>query len=88
MIYTDLTKKAIKLMFEAHKDQTDKSGKRELLPWYTLPSNHLPLRTVYFKLGKQAPEANAFRRFFFCANRICPIACQIFAVVVQSEKPT
>ena len=26
MIYTDLTKKAIKLMFEAHKDQTDKSG--------------------------------------------------------------
>jgi len=26
LIYTDLTKKAIKLMFEAHKDQTDKSG--------------------------------------------------------------
>ena len=26
MIYTDQTKKAIKLMFEAHKDQTDKSG--------------------------------------------------------------
>ena len=26
MIYTDQTKKAIKLMFKAHKDQTDKSG--------------------------------------------------------------
>ncbi len=26
MIYTDLTKKAIKLCFEAHKEQVDKSG--------------------------------------------------------------
>ncbi len=26
MIYTPLTKKAVKLCFEAHKDQTDKSG--------------------------------------------------------------
>ena len=26
MIYTDLTKKAMKLCFEAHKDQMDKSG--------------------------------------------------------------
>ena len=26
MIYTDITKKAIKLMFEKHKDQYDKSG--------------------------------------------------------------
>lgn len=26
MIYTELTKKAIKLMFEAHREQTDKSG--------------------------------------------------------------
>lgn len=26
MIYTDLTKKAMKLCFEAHKDQIDKSG--------------------------------------------------------------
>lgn len=26
MIYTDLTKKALKLCFEAHKDQTDKAG--------------------------------------------------------------
>lgn len=26
MIYTDLTKKALKLCFEAHKDQMDKSG--------------------------------------------------------------
>ena len=26
MIYTDMTKKALKLCFEAHKDQTDKSG--------------------------------------------------------------
>ena len=26
MIYTDLTKKALKLCFEAHKDQTDKNG--------------------------------------------------------------
>ena len=26
MIYTDLTKKALKLCFEAHKDQMDKYG--------------------------------------------------------------
>ena len=26
MIYTDLTKKALKLCFEAHKDQVDKTG--------------------------------------------------------------
>ena len=26
MLYTDMTKKALKLCFEAHKDQTDKSG--------------------------------------------------------------
>jgi len=26
LIYTDLTKKALKLCFEAHKDQTDKNG--------------------------------------------------------------
>lgn len=26
MIYTDLTKKALRISFEAHKDQTDKSG--------------------------------------------------------------
>ena len=26
MIYTDMTKKALKLCFEAHKNQTDKSG--------------------------------------------------------------
>lgn len=26
MIYTEMTKKALKLCFEAHKDQTDKSG--------------------------------------------------------------
>ena len=26
MIYTDMTKKALKLCFEAHQDQTDKSG--------------------------------------------------------------
>ena len=26
MIYTELTKKALKLSFEAHKDQVDKSG--------------------------------------------------------------
>ena len=26
MIYTNLTKKAIKLMFEAHKEQKDKTG--------------------------------------------------------------
>ncbi len=33
MIYTELTKKAIKLCFEAHKDQLDKSG----LPYVTHP---------------------------------------------------
>ena len=33
MIYTDLTKKAMKLCFEAHKDQVDKSG----LPYIAHP---------------------------------------------------
>ena len=36
MIYTALTKKALRLCFEAHKDQTDKSG----LP-YVFHSFHL-----------------------------------------------
>ena len=33
MLYTDLTKKAIRLSFEAHKGQTDKCG----LPYVTHP---------------------------------------------------
>lgn len=33
MIYTDLTKKALKLCFEAHKEQVDKSG----MPYVFLP---------------------------------------------------
>ena len=36
MIYTDMTKKALKLSFEAHKDQVDKSG----IP-YVYPPYHL-----------------------------------------------
>ena len=36
MIYTDMTKKALKLSFEAHKDQIDKSG----IP-YVYPPYHL-----------------------------------------------
>ena len=28
MIYTELTKKALKLCFEAHKDQIDKTGSK------------------------------------------------------------
>ena len=33
MIYTDLTKKAIKIAFDAHRNQTDKSG----MPYVTHP---------------------------------------------------
>ena len=42
MIYTDLTKKALKLSFEAHKDQVDKSG----LPYVFHP----------FHLAEQMPD--------------------------------
>lgn len=42
MIYTDLTKKALKLCFEAHKDQVDKSG----LPYVFHP----------FHLAEQMPD--------------------------------
>ena len=42
MIYTELTKKAMKLCFEAHKDQTDKSG----LPYVFHP----------FHLAEQMPD--------------------------------
>ena len=39
MIYTDLTKKAIKIMFEAHKDQRDKSGLPYVFhPWHVAES--------------------------------------------------
>lgn len=42
MIYTDMTKKALKLCFEAHKDQTDKSG----MPYVFHP----------FHLAEQMPD--------------------------------
>ena len=42
MIYTEKTKKALKLCFEAHKDQTDKSG----LPYVFHP----------FHLAEQMPD--------------------------------
>ena len=42
MIYTDLTKQAMKLCFDAHKDQTDKSG----LPYVFHP----------FHLAEQMPD--------------------------------
>lgn len=39
MIYTDTTKKAIKLMFEAHKNQVDKSGIPYVFhPWHVAES--------------------------------------------------
>ena len=39
MIYTQLTNKAIKLMFEAHKDQLDKSGMPYVFhPWHVAES--------------------------------------------------
>ena len=44
MIYTDNTKKALKLCFEAHKEQTDKSG----LPYVFHP----------FHLAEQMPDEN------------------------------
>ena len=42
MIYTDMTKKALKLSFTAHKDQTDKSG----MPYVFHP----------FHLAEQMPD--------------------------------
>ena len=42
MLYTELTKKAMKLCFEAHKDQTDKAG----LPYVFHP----------FHLAEQMPD--------------------------------
>ena len=42
MIYTDMTKKALKLCFKAHKDQTDKSG----MPYVFHP----------FHLAEQMPD--------------------------------
>ena len=42
MIYTDLTKQAMKLCFAAHKDQTDRSG----LPYVFHP----------FHLAEQMPD--------------------------------
>ena len=42
MIYTKLTKKALKLCFEAHKDQVDKSG----MPYVFHP----------FHLAEQMPD--------------------------------
>ena len=44
MLYTPLTKKALKLCFEAHKEQTDKSG----LPYVFHP----------FQLAEQMPDEN------------------------------
>ena len=44
MLYTPLTKKALKLCFEAHKEQTDKSG----LPYVFHP----------FHLAEQMPDEN------------------------------
>ena len=44
MIYTPLTKKAMKLCFEAHKDQTDKSG----VPYVFHP----------FHVAEQMPDEN------------------------------
>jgi len=45
MIYTPLTKKALKLCFEAHKEQTDKSG----LPYVFHP----------FHLAEQMPDEDS-----------------------------
>ena len=42
MLYTDLTKRALKLCFAAHRDQTDKSG----LPYVFHP----------FHLAEQMPD--------------------------------
>ena len=39
MIYTDMTKKAIRLMFDLHKEQTDKSGLPYVFhPWHVAES--------------------------------------------------
>ena len=46
MIYTDLTKRAMKLCFAAHKDQTDKSG----LPYVFHP----------FHLAEQMPDGGGW----------------------------
>ena len=41
MIYTDMTKKAMRIMFAAHGDQTDKSGVPYVFhPWHVAESMH------------------------------------------------
>ena len=47
MIYTDLTKKAIRLMFKLHKDQKDRSGLPYVFhPWHVAESMDDELSTV------------------------------------------
>ena len=47
MIYTDLTKKAIKLMFKLHKDQKDRSGLPYVFhPWHVAESMDDEISTV------------------------------------------
>ena len=41
MVYTEMTNKAMKLMFEAHKEQLDKSGIPYVFhPWHVAESMH------------------------------------------------
>ena len=47
MIYTDLTKKAIKLMFKLHKEQKDRSGLPYVFhPWHVAESMDDEISTV------------------------------------------
>lgn len=50
MIYTELTKKALKLMFEAHKDQVDKCGMPYVFhPFYLANQMNDEIFTQYWR---------------------------------------
>ena len=59
MIYTQLTKKAIKLMYLLHKDQTDKSGLPYVFhPWHVAESMDDEIKTTVALLHDVVEDTN------------------------------
>ena len=71
MIYTDLTKKAMKLCFEAHKDQLDKSG----TPYVIHPlhvAEQMPDETTTVVALLHDDKTLSFKPGFKITNKISP----------------